>query len=121
MRKNGGIYFIPEGKTKELNALVEFINSLDDSEAYKIPVHVSDESEQMLVKQLDYHISQLLEQCRDVSGLRKGQMKALVEEADMVVHDFEEYSNLTGDQFDYLYGKVSLLKDEVLRVITKMG
>lgn len=121
MKKNGGVYFIPHNKTEGLNNLVDFINSLEDSEAYKIPVVTSNDNKDMVNKKLDDHLSQLLEQCQSTDELNKGQMKALIEETNRAIEDYKEYRDVTQKRSDYFLEKVAHLRDEVLRVTTKMG
>lgn len=120
MRKNGGVYFVPENKTEGLTNLVEFINSLEGSEAYKVPVVSSQENSEMVNKKLDDHLEQLLKQCEDTDGLRKGQMKALINETNRAIDSYKDYRDLTEERSEYFLEKVARLKDEVLRVTTRL-
>jgi len=120
MRKNGGVYFVPANKTEGLTNLVEFINSLEESEAYKVPVVSNSENNDMINKKLDDHLQQLLKQCENTDDLKKGQIKALINETNIAIDSYKEYRDLTEERSEYFLAKVARLKDEVLRVTTKL-
>lgn len=117
MRKNGGIYFVPSTMSHGLTNLVTFINSLEDSESYKVPVVSSKDNEHMVNKKLDDHMSHLLEQCRNTEDLKKGQVKALVEETNKVIEDYKSYKAITEKQSEYFNSKVVTLRNEVINLL----
>lgn len=117
MRRNGGIYFIPYTMTGGLTSLVTFINSLEGSESYKVPVVDSKDNEKMINKKLDDHLSHLLEQCQNTVGLKKGQIKALVEETNQAIEDYKNYKMLTEKQGDHFNEKVITLRNEVIEIL----
>lgn len=117
MRKNGTIYFIPSDMTTGLTNLVTFIRSLDNSEAYKVPVINTDDNTEMITKKLEDHLEHLLEQCRSTEGLQKGQKKALVEETNSAIKDYKNYKNIITSEQEKFEQKIMLLRSEVLNVL----
>lgn len=117
MRRNGGIYFIPSSMTSGLTSLVTFINSLEGSESYKVSVVTCEDNEQMVNKKLDDHLSHLLEQCKNAEGLKKGQIKALVEETNQAIEDYKNYKTLTEERGDHFNEKVLTLRNEVIDLL----
>src|SRR5699024_5336634 len=67
MRNSGGIYFIPTHLSEGTRELVDFINSLEDSEAYLVPISHKDKNTNMVAQRLSKYINGLLDQAEDVS------------------------------------------------------
>lgn len=117
MRKKGIIYFIPFQMTQKLTNLVNFIMSLENSEAFKVPVINSKDNREMVSKKLSDYIDQLLMQCRDSSGLRDDQVKALIEETNRVITDYKKYKELVQNEAEFFERKIMTLRAEVLKII----
>jgi len=121
MRRNGIIYFVPNKKSDDLMKLIKFLNSLEGSEAFTIAVKSEESANEMVHLKLDENLDDLLKQCQESDDLTKGQIKALIEETNLAIDGFNEYKEITNEKTDYFLEKVAHLKDEVLRVTTRLG
>lgn len=117
MREKGVIYFIPKGMTKGLTDLVTFINSLENSDAFKVPVINSNDNKHMISKKLSDNLNRLLEQCKSSNGLRKDQIKNLVDETNTTIMDFKQYKDLATTENEDYEEQIMRLRSEVMRLI----
>lgn len=117
MRENGIIYFIPSSMTDQLNKLVTFINLLDNTDGYKVPVIDSNDNRQMVNKKLTDHLNNLLEQCRSAENLRKDQIKILVQETNNAIRDYKEYRELTMSESKNFEKMIISLRSEVIKLL----
>lgn len=119
MRENGVIYFVPNSMTAGLTNLVTFICSLENSDAFKVPVINSSDNRHMVSKKLNDYLDHLLDQCRSTEGLRKDQIKMLVEETNNAIRDYKEYKELTSSETEKFEEKILLLRSEVVKILQK--
>lgn len=117
LRKNGTIYFVPRSKDVELGNLVNFIQSLEESEGYQVPVVDSEKNEQMVSQNLKNHLTRLKEQCKNSEGLKKGQLKALIEETNEAIQNYREYKELVTSEQESIENEVLSLRSEVMHVV----
>src|SRR5699024_3618055 len=117
LRKNGTIYFVPNSKSVEQSNLVTFVQSLIDSEGFQVPVINSQENEQMVSKNLRNHLNRLKEQCENSDGLKKGQLKSLIEETNEAIQNYREYKDLVTSEQDNIEEEIFKLRSEVMGVV----
>lgn len=117
MRENGIIYFIPNSMTKQLTKLVTFMRLLDNTDAYQVPVINSNDNRYMVNKKLTDHLNNLLNQCRSAEGLRKDQVKLLVQETNDAIRDYKEYKELTSSESEKFEEKILTLRSEVMKIL----
>ncbi|MEN1970632.1 DUF6744 family protein [Lentibacillus sp. N15] len=117
MREKGVIYFIPNTRTTGLTNLVTFIQQLENSDAFKVPVIDSNDNRDMVCKKLTDHLQNLLKQCQSSEYLRKDQIKKLVEDTNNAIKDFKEYRNLITTETEDFEDQILLLRSEVLKII----
>lgn len=113
MRENGVIYFVPEQVTKGLTNLVTFINSLDNSDAFKVPVIDSSENKEMVNIRLSSYLDLLLEQIRNSDDLQKGQIKQLIADTNQAIEDYQNYKSITATEQEEFKKKLIHLRREV--------
>jgi len=120
VRRNGGIYFVPSSKSEGLHKLIRFIESLENSEGYKVPVIDSSDNRNMVNKKLHEHFTSLLDSCRNSTGLTKGEMKALVDEANRVIKDYRNYKTIVANDMESIEEVIANVRQEVIRLATDM-
>ncbi|WP_028987560.1 DUF6744 family protein [Thermicanus aegyptius] len=122
VRPTGGVYFIPASHTDTLFKLVSFLNSLDKGEGFKVPLINTAENRGMVSKKLREHIENLLYQCRTgIEGeVRKGELKAIIEDARRVIGDYKEYKSLVTGDVAMLDGYVDSLKNHVAELLNRL-
>lgn len=120
VRQNGGIYFVPEGHSDGLSKLVKFISSLENSEGFMIPVVDTYDSRNMVNKKLHDHIEGILNECKNSEGLRKGQIKAIVDEANAVISNYRSYREIVHEEKNALESKLSAIREEVAKMVVDM-
>lgn len=119
LRNNGGIYFIPIGKKTEFSALLSFINNLplEGSRASKVDMISSTDNNKTVEDSLEFYLDSLLIQCRNTEGLKKGQIKALVEETNRTIDQYKEYRSILLGKEQHFNEKVITLRNEVINLL----
>lgn len=120
VRRNGVIYFIPRQMNNGLSNLVELINRLDNSEAFKVPVVNTDDNVEMVSRKLNDHLDDLLEQLEGTEGLRKDQVRSLINETNRVIKDFKNYDQIILSEKEELKEKVTRLRGEALKALQEL-
>ncbi len=120
VRKNGGIYFVPDSKSMELAKLVQFISSLDNSEGYKIPVIDSMDNRHMVNKKLLDHLKSVLAECRNSNRLSKGQIKVLIDEANGMIKNHRNYKSIVTDESARMEKTIATIRSEISRMVTEI-
>lgn len=120
VRKNGGIYFIPSIKSTNLTRLTQFIDSLDNSEGYKVPVIDSTDNRNMVSKKIYEHFDSILYDCRNKTNLTKGEVKALVDEANKVIKDYRNYKTIVSEETENIEQVIMNVRDEVSRLVADL-
>lgn len=120
MRENGVIYFVPRSMGDRVKMLVAFIRSLENSDAYYVPVVDSSDTRYMVNKRLNDHLDGLLNQCKHLDNLRKDQIKSLVEETNRAIRDFNEYTDLIDSEQEVYRTKIKMLRNEVFRIMNNV-
>lgn len=120
VRKSGGIYFIPVSKSSGLNQLIYFINSLDNSEGYKVPVINSSDNRDMVSKKLYDHFESIFHDCRSKKNMKKGEIKILVDEANKMIKDYRNYKTIVAEETESIEEMIARLKSEVSRLMMDM-
>ncbi|MFC3041566.1 DUF6744 family protein [Virgibacillus xinjiangensis] len=120
VRKNGGIYFVPSSKTMDLSNLVGFISSLENSEGYKIPVIDTTDNRQMVNDKLAEHLQSVLEGCRNREGLKRGQVKELVDEANTVIKNYRNYKTIIREQSEQMEETILMIRSEMNQLLREI-
>lgn len=116
VRKNGGIYFVPFSKNLGLEKLIQFIESLDNSEGYKVPVVDSTDNRDMVSRKLYDHFQSILNDCQKNGTLKKGEVKALVDEANRIIKDYRNYKTIVASDMDSIEQVIADVRREVMRL-----
>lgn len=119
MRENGIIYFVPKSKEERVKKLVNFIRSLENSDAYSVPVISSIDNRYMVNKRLYEHLDGLLYRCKSADKLRKDQIKSLVEETNRAIKDFKEYRLIVDAEKETYKEMVQNLRNEVIYLVER--
>jgi hypothetical protein len=119
MRENGVIYFVPNKMTQGLTNLVTFVNSLDNSDAFKVPVINSREHRDMIEKKLRDYLDRLLEQCKNTEDLREDQIQALVEETNIAIRDYKHYKKMVESESETFEDKIFELRSSVVKILNE--
>lgn len=120
VKNGGGIYFVPDSYTEGLSNLVTFIFSLENSEAFKVPVVNTYDNQQMINKKLNDHLESILTECKASVHMKKGQVKEVVNNANAVIKDYKEYKGIISSQASVYEDKIGQIKNEVFRMINNM-
>ncbi|MFC2946782.1 DUF6744 family protein [Virgibacillus sediminis] len=120
VRKNGGIYFVPSSKTVDLSSLVRFITSMKNSEGYKIPVIDTMDNRQMVNDKLAEHLQSVLEGCRKREGLKRGQVKELVDETNTVIKNYRNYKSIIQEQSEQMEETILMIRSEMNQLLREM-
>lgn len=117
MREQGVIYFVPISMKQRLTDLVTLIRTLENSDAFMVPVIDTNDNRYMVEKKLADHLDSLLEQCRNTAGLRKDQVKMLVNNTNRAIKDFKKYKELIDSEKDFFQKRIIHLLSEVMKLI----
>lgn len=120
VRRNGIIYFIPRQMDQGLSNLVDLINRLDNSEAFKVPVVNTDDNVEMVSRKLNDHLDDLLDQLEGAEGLRKDQVRTLISETNRVIKDFKNYDQIILSEKEELQDKVIRLRGQALQAMQEL-
>lgn len=101
VRPNGGVYFVPQSNAVTLKKLQLLCESLK-SEGVAIPLQDTFENQNLIVKNLENNLKEILLQCKELSEtehhLKKQLYKDSIEEAKRIVRTYQEYKqNLSLD------------------------
>lgn len=117
VRKNGGIYFIPATKSIRLKQLIQFLSFLDNSEGYKVPVIDSTDNRVMVSKKIYDHFDSILYDCRNKTSLTKGEVKALIDEANKVIKDYRNYKTIVTEETEHIEQVIMNVRHEVSQMV----
>src|SRR5690625_297609 len=117
VRKNGGIYFIPATKSIRLKQLIQFLSFLDNSEGYKVPVIDSTDNRVMVSKKIYDHFDSILYDCRNKTRLTKGEVKALIDEANKVIKDYRNYKTIVTEETEHIEQVIMNVRYEVTQMV----
>jgi len=117
VRKNGGIYFIPATKSIRLKQLIQFLSFLDNSEGYKVPVIDSTDNRVMVSKKIYDHFDSILYDCRNKTRLTKGEVKALIDEANKVIKDYRNYKTIVTEETEHIEQVIMNVRHEVTQMV----
>ncbi|MFK4472596.1 hypothetical protein ABH897_002320 [Paenibacillus sp. RC73] len=123
VRVAGGVYFIPQKFEDQLNAYTTFVRSLEKGEAEIIPLINTKDMKGMVTRKLSEHLQDTLEACEAgvVNQLKKGELKAILEDAKRVVEDYKHYESIvTGDLRD-MESKCQLIRFKVAAALKNMA
>lgn len=118
VRKNGGIYFVPSPKSFGLEKLIQFIESLGNSEGYKVPVLDSTDNRNMINRKLHDYFQSILEDCQNNGNLKKGEIKALVVEANRVIKDYRNYKTIVATDMENIEQVITDVRRAVVRLVS---
>lgn len=125
VRPSGGVYFVPVKYQRELRNLVMYVSSLEKGEAHMIPLINDDENRELVRSKVKEHLEKVLHQCRaiikDDSGVQKGQVRALIDEAKRTVVQFKDYKELLADMISDLDSSVELVRNSVHVLLQKVS
>ena len=114
VKKNGGIYFIPATKQEELEKLINLIGELENSEGYKVPVINTSDNRSMVSNKLYDHFNSLLNNCKNKTNMKKGDVKALINEANRAIRDYRDYREIVSEDIDTINSVVSQVRSEIM-------
>jgi len=117
VRKNGGIYFIPATKSIRLKQLIQFLSFLDNSEGYKVPVIDSTDNRVMVSKKIYDHFDSILYDYRNKTRLTKGEVKALIDEANKVIKDYRNYKTIVTEETEHIEQVIMNVRHEVTQMV----
>ncbi|WP_193065141.1 DUF6744 family protein [Oceanobacillus oncorhynchi] len=121
VRNSGGIWFVPFTKRKELTRLINFINSLDNSEGYQVPVINSNDNRKMVRTKLNDYFLSILEEYRNKTNLRKGEMKELISQTKKCIEDYQYYNNIATDRTKQVEQIIIALQKEVSNILSDIN
>ncbi|MFD1926514.1 DUF6744 family protein [Sporosarcina siberiensis] len=117
VRPNGGVYFVPDSHTEGLNQLVNFTSSLENSEGFKIPVVNTFDNRQMVNTKLNDHLESVLQDCKSSAGLKKGQVKEIIENAKSVIANYRNYKGIVTNEADTLENKIMTIRAAIAKMV----
>lgn len=120
VRPNGGIYFVPDSHSDGLQKLVSFISSLENSEGFKVPVVDTFDNRNMVNKKLHDHMQEILNQCKGSEGLKKGQVKELIESANAVISNYRNYKGIVSSEAESLENQILLIRAEITKMVADL-
>ena len=120
VRPNGGVYFVPDSHTEGLNQLVNFTSSLENSEGLKIPVVNTFDNRQMVNTKLNDHLESILQDCKSSDGLKKGQVKEIIENAKSVISNYRNYKGIVANEADTLENKIMTIRVAVTKMVADL-
>lgn len=126
VRKNGGIYFVPQKYEQQLKNLKTFCGSLENSEGYSIPVVNTYDNKEMISQKVKSHLESVLAQCRSVATTTKlsnAQIKAIIEEAKQAINDFNNYKGLINPNIlsiELVEKLIQEIKSEIALMLERM-
>ena len=120
VRKSGGVYFVPSVMNIELSKLVHFIMSLENSEAYKIPVIDNTSNRNMVNNKLLEHLNPVLDGCINSDDLNKGKVKVLIEEANGIIKNYRNYKSILNEESQQMEQAIFAIRSEIARIMAEM-
>ena len=116
VKKNGGIYFIPATRQDDLKKLITLIGTLENSEGYKVPVINTSDNRSMVSNKLYDHFNSLLNNCKNKPNMKKGDMKALINEANRAIKDYRDYKEIVSEDIDSINDVVRQVRSEIMDI-----
>lgn len=101
VRPNGGIYFVPNTHTKELDKMIQFVSSLENSQGFKIPVVDTFDNQKMVAYTLMNHLDKVLTKCNENELATKAKVKETILEARAVVENYKNYQGLLDNTTEF--------------------
>ncbi|WP_040980604.1 MULTISPECIES: DUF6744 family protein [Oceanobacillus] len=117
LRKSGGVWFVPTAKDRELNQFFNFINTLENSEAYKVPVINTNDNKNMVTKKIYEHFQSLLHDCQNKPNLSKAEIKSLINEANRYIADYRNYKTIVSNENEALERVIMDVRKEVSAIL----
>lgn len=119
VRPSGGVYFVPSVHTEGLTKLCRFASSLENSEAFKVPLVNTLDNRQMVTQKLKEHFERILGECRsaETGHLKKGQVKELIEEARRVIGQYKDYRILVTEDFKTMEAYIAKIRAQMAQLV----
>ncbi|GIO42234.1 DUF6744 family protein [Paenibacillus apis] len=123
VRPSGGVYFIPAQFEGNLDALVQFVVSLEKGEAEKVPVMNTMDMKNMVTRKLLDHLRGTLAACENgvANQLKKNELKAILEDAKVIVSNVKDYEAIVTGDLQEMEEYVALIREKVASALTNMA
>ncbi|WP_068786867.1 DUF6744 family protein [Paenibacillus phocaensis] len=123
VRPSGGVYFIPAQFEGNLDALVQFVSSLEKGEAEKVPVMNTMDMKNMVTRKLLDHLRGTLAACENgvTNQLKKNELKAILEDAKAVVSNVKDYEAIVTGDLQEMKTYVALIRKKITDALTNMA
>lgn len=123
VRPSGGVYFIPAQFEGNLDALVQFVVSLEKGEAEKVPVMNTMDMKNMVTRKLLDHLRGTLAACENgvANQLKKNELKAILEDAKVIVSNVKDYEAIVTGDLQEMEAYVALIREKVASALTNMA
>lgn len=123
VRPSGGVYFIPAQFEGNLDALVQFVVSLEKGEAEKVPVMNTMDMKNMVTRKLLDHLRGTLAACENgvANQLKKNELKAILEDAKVIVSNVKDYEAIVTGNLQEMEAYVALIREKVASALTNMA
>ncbi|WP_059051420.1 DUF6744 family protein [Paenibacillus senegalimassiliensis] len=123
VRPSGGVYFIPVQFEGNLDALNQFVASLEKGEAEKVPVMNTMDMKNMVTRKLMDHLQGTLAACENgvANQLKKNELKVILEDAKAVVSNVKDYEAIVAGDLQEMEAYVALIREKVASALTNMA
>src|SRR5699024_11619194 len=95
----------------------QVLSFLDNGEGYKVPVIDSTDNRVMVSKKIYDHFDSILYECRNKTRLTKGEVKALLDEANKVIKDNRNYKTIITEETEHIEQVIMNVRQEVNKIV----
>ncbi|MEC1158720.1 DUF6744 family protein [Cytobacillus horneckiae] len=124
VRPNGGVYFVPKTFENDLEQLSCLCNSLEQSEAFSIPLFDTKDNRGMVNKKLHEDMLSVLHNCDsllfDNSKIDKSKIKEAISDAKRIADTFKTYQSVVSLDVEVLNKNLNELRERAVSLMKKM-